>query len=178
MNQDILQLAGQLMIDLLVQEAIAAGAPESILPLPPRTRRGTDLSQSNLIRLKRISYSFSNNRAEIQFPQYVTFIESGRRPARTFGSTTPESQGALGNPTFIFRRPPISVILEWMRRKGINSGRNNSVAFAISTAIAQRGIKARPFIESAVNKQFETAPEQIGDAAFSEIIQRLNLIFR
>lgn len=177
-NQIIFKMAGELMLDLLINEAIATGAPRSILPTPPRTRRGTDLSESNLIRLKRMRVEFTKDSANIILPAYVTYIESGRRPAGNLTSNAPEAQGALGFNEFQNRLPPIGVILEWMRQKGINSGRNNSVAFAIRNAIAQRGIKARPFINAAITKQLTSAPGQIADELFEQIDNQINLIFK
>lgn len=175
-DQYILKLAGQLMVDLLIEEAIRAGVPQSMLPLPPRTHRGTNLSQSNLVRLNRIRAEFTTDKATIIMPQYVVYIEEGRRPSGNLTSNKPEAQGALGFNEFQNRRPPLRVILDQMRRKGIAAGRNNSVVFAIMNAIAQRGIKGRPFVERAINKYFSSAAGLLTEELYNQIIEQINFI--
>lgn len=63
---------------------------------------------------------------------YATFVDRGRRPGR---------------------RPPVDKILEWVKEKGLSSGDDLQLAWAISTAISKRGLKPRPFIQSFTERQ-------------------------
>lgn len=101
---------------------------------------------------KEIKYEVNKaaNTVSVTAPDYYVWIETGRRP------------GA--------RRPPILPIIEWMKRKRIAPGQENRVAWAISTAIAQRGIKPRPFVIPAIRS---ASADKIPQIFTFEIDQRL-----
>lgn len=63
---------------------------------------------------------------QVLIPSYIQFIESGRRPHAT--------------------KVPVSVLIEWANRKGIDS--DNSTIFAIRQAIFRDGIDPRPMFEA------------------------------
>lgn len=89
----------------------------------------------------------------IYLPYYWKFIEKGRRP------------GA--------KRPPIVALIVWMRRKRIAPGKEQRVAWAIATAIARRGIRARPFINKAAADMEQQASVMLDvrfDLAFEDAI--------
>lgn len=75
----------------------------------------------------------------IKMPEYGLYVDRGRKP----GS----------------KPPPISVIKDWVKTKGIGQFRddkgrfitNNSQAFLIARKIGRDGIKARPFFHVLLN---------------------------
>jgi hypothetical protein len=96
---------------------------------------------------------------EVLMPQYYIWIETGRRPGGKF--------------------PPASVILEWMKRKGIARGEENKVLYVIRRAIAQRGIKPRPFVLGAIDRAgvsripqiFTTFAEEFSDEYLNSLVK-------
>lgn len=94
------------------------------------------LEDSNII--KNVTYRIEGTSVVLQIPDYWKYIEKGRRPN--------------------LKQPPVSVILKWIERKGIQGrGRisKNELAWAISKSIAKKGIKPRPFLSVAL-KRLET----------------------
>ena len=97
-------------------------------------------------------------------PDYYIWVESGRRP---YGDGT---RGQDGKYVLMNTRPPLLPIIEWMKRKRIAPGQENRVAWAISTVIAQKGIKPRPFVIKAVES---ASANKIPQVFTFEIDQRL-----
>jgi hypothetical protein len=96
---------------------------------------------------------------EVLMPQYYIWIENGRRPGGKF--------------------PPAAAVLEWMKRKGIARGEENKVLYVIRRAIAQKGIKPRPFVLGAIDRAgvsripqiFSTFAEEFSDEYLNSLVQ-------
>lgn len=88
--------------------------------------RKKDLGNSKL--RKELEVSVKNLEMVASMPDYSEYVDKGRRPGKM---------------------PPVDDILEWMRdnRISVSGIPNRSLAFAISNSIANKGIKARPFVE-------------------------------
>lgn len=88
--------------------------------------RKKDLGNSKL--RKELEVSVKNLEMIASMPDYSEYVDKGRRPGKM---------------------PPVNDILEWMsdNRISVPGIPNRSLAFAISKSIANKGIKARPFIE-------------------------------
>jgi len=105
---------------------------------------------------------------------YALFVEFGTGPAgrrgHPDGGPVPASyvHGSGG------KMPPIDLILEWMKRKGIRPkgkqtpGSLRSLAFLIARKIGKHGMKARPFMFPAYEKN---------RPAFERDIQDLKKVF-
>lgn len=97
---------------------------------------------------------------------YAAFIEYGTGPLgrqmHLFGGPLPEGyvHGSGG------KFPPIKLILEWVKRKGITGARGESpeqIAYLIARKIARQGIAAKPFVWPAymeIKPQWEAAMQQ------------------
>jgi len=54
------------------------------------------------------------------------------------------------------KMPPVDVIAQWVKRKGIATGKSiKSVAFLIARSIAKNGTKSSPFLAPAFNKHVQ-----------------------
>lgn len=103
-------------------------------------------------------YKFDDDAAvfETFFNHYIEFIEEGRPPKHG-------------------KRPPVDVIVQWLKRKNIVSSNENirSVAYAVSYAIWRDGYKARKVLaklEEAVDKAFENDwADQLFNALIADI---------
>lgn len=98
---------------------------------------------------------------DIMFNHYIEFIESGRPPMHG-------------------KRPPIDVIVEWLKRKHIVSSNENikSVAFLVSRAIWRDGYKARKVLSAFdewTDKRFD---EKWGDMIFDMIMEDVDDFFK
>lgn len=89
------------------------------------------LKDSNII--KSITYKINSNNYTILFsmPFYYSFIESGRNP--------------------LTKKIPVLILIKWMKRKRIAVGKETKIAWAIQQSIYNNGIKARPFLQKALN---------------------------
>ncbi len=106
------------------------------------------LRDSNII--EDIRYSIVNNTLIISMPDYWVYIEDGRLP---------------GKP------PPKWVILDWIERKGLFLENQNAAAYAIAKSIGKNGLRARPFLSSAIEDFSKEIANQFA-IDFSELIDR------
>ena len=107
------------------------------------------LEESNFIKRMRISVQGTSIRSIL--PNYVTYIEEGRRSGR---------------------KPPTEDIDEWLTEKGISTPSGisrESYVEAIATSIGQRGIAARPFLDDFLEAVIEIITEKIINGIFSKI---------
>ena len=74
------------------------------------------------------------------------------------------------------KRVPLSVLLQWVKARGLASGNKeiSKVAWAIQTSIHKRGIKAAPFVADTLKEQRAQIRNQL-NMAFEQIIQ-INVI--
>lgn len=126
----------------LVQVALQI-AVETVQP-QKTSSRGTGLSDSRLKESIDVRYRSETGAFEIFIADYAKYVISGRRP---------------GTP------PPVSAILEWMRRKKIVGG--VGIAYAIAHKIGRDGIPARDFL-----RKFTQDIEDVGFDAATEILSR------
>lgn len=87
---------------------------------------------------------------ELLLNDYVKYIESGRKAGSKF--------------------PPLEPIVQWAKKRGIKT--DNSTMFLIRRAIAEDGIKPRPFMY----KVFETIDKKWDGEWSSELFQELTNI--
>lgn len=87
---------------------------------------------------------------ELLLNDYVQYIESGRKAGSKF--------------------PPIQPIVQWAKKRGIKT--DNSTIFLIRRAIAEDGIKPRPFMY----KVLETIDKKWDGEWSSELFQELTKI--
>lgn len=87
---------------------------------------------------------------ELLLNDYVQYIESGRKAGSKF--------------------PPLEPIVQWAKKRGIKT--DNSTMFLIRRAIAEDGIKPRPFMY----KVFETIDKKWDGEWSSELFQELTNI--
>jgi hypothetical protein len=111
---------------VLVQVALEI-AMETVSP-QKTSSKGTGLSESRLKKSIDVRYRSETGAFEIYMADYAKYVISGRKP-----NSTP---------------PPVAVILEWMRRKGIVGGID--IAYAISRKIGRDGIVGRDFLKKFV----------------------------
>lgn len=86
------------------------------------------LGKSNIV--KKMKIKEIKNGISVNLPEYAQYVDSGRKKGK---------------------RPPIKPIIQWLKRKKIKPDEGEtykSIAWAISTAIQNEGIKPRKFIEN------------------------------
>lgn len=98
------------------------------------------LKHSNIIKAAKTEFDPKTLSVVLYLPDYEVWIQQGRRPGG--------------------KRPPFAIILKWVIRK-MGSKDANRKAWAIMQAIARRGIRARPFVESATKQAMAEAEEKI-----------------
>lgn len=133
---------------------ITAFLKAAIINLEPQRN---DLRQSNLWRT--IEWRVDKNVIQIIAAEYIVFIDSGRKAG--------------------VKRVPIGSLLSWIRQYKINTTKKITdiqLAFAIQTAIFQRGIKPRPFLEAWENKSIEYVAETIGELFEAQIIRNFETL--
>jgi len=119
-------------------------------------KTGTDtLSNSEL--MKNIKVKVEDERLVILVADYYRWIESGRKV------------GAKGI--------PISVLIDWIRRKKIKSSgvSINQLAFMIQRSIKKTGISKRPFLTQAYNeasKEFDKKLNGVIDSVMKDVLIR------
>lgn len=92
---------------------------------------------------------------DIILNDYLTYIENGRR------------KGA--------KMPPIESIEKWARKHGIPT--DNSTIYLIRRAIANEGIKARPFMATVFEEITKRWNDDISENLFNKIIEELSKYF-
>jgi hypothetical protein len=99
---------------------------------------------------------------DISMPAYGEIVDGGRGKSRTGG---PKQQWR-------------GDIKQWMQQKGIKPKPGvtlEQAAFLITRKINQKGYKAKPFIQPAINKVVEQDTEKINDAAFQVTVNNIDL---
>jgi hypothetical protein len=126
-------------MDLITNAFITNLINTKIRPLIQKVMVEINLEKSSLAKQVDVTYDNTDYELVISMPDYAKVIDSGRKP----GS----------------KPPPIRAILKWIQEKQINSGNSSrespekkpitdeQLAFAISNAIGEKGITAKPFIE-------------------------------
>lgn len=111
---------------------------ESLVEATKQELIAIGLKDSNII--EEVSYRLSKDTVILLLPAYYKYIESGRK------------SGA--------KKVPIRILIAWMKRKGIGLSRLNETAYAIQNSIYKNGIKARPFLNKALEDAKEIALEK------------------
>jgi hypothetical protein len=99
---------------------------------------------------------------DISMPAYGEIVDAGRGKS-TKGGPKQEWRGD---------------IKDWIQQKGIKLKPGvtlEQAAFLITRKINQKGYKAKPFIQPAINKVVEQDTEKINDAAFQITINNVDL---
>lgn len=117
------------------------------------TMKINKLGSSDLLKDSRID--MTDNIFFLIFPDYVEYVNSGRRP------------GA--------KMPPTDAIVNWCREKGIPT--DNNTVWKIRQGIAKQGIAARPVIDMIFELAEKEWENDWSDKVFKEIIQELEQWF-
>lgn len=117
------------------------------------TMKINQLGSSDLLKDSRID--MADNIFFLIFPDYVEYVNSGRRP------------GA--------KMPPTDAIVNWCREKGIPT--DNNTVWKIRQGIAKQGIAARPVIDMIFELAEKEWENDWSDKVFKEIIQELEQWF-
>lgn len=117
------------------------------------TMKINKLGSSDLLKDSRID--MTDNIFFLIFPDYVEYVNSGRRP------------GA--------KMPPTDAIINWCREKGIPT--DNNTVWKIRQGIAKQGIAARPVIDMIFELAEKEWENDWSDKVFKEIIQELEQWF-
>lgn len=143
-SQNLLEAIGETLVEYIIAEGIATG---------PTTQGYGGLEKS--IQVKSVSYDITNNKVQINIPEYTKYIESGRKRRA--------------------KKVPISIILKQLKRKNVTP--SNSLAFAIQNSIYKKGIRARPFIDRAVKEAQNAITVDIQDymdATIQDVLNKFN----
>ena len=111
--------------------------------------KANKLGGSDLLDDSRIN--IQNNFFLLVFPDYVEYINSGRRA------------GA--------KMPPSDAIIQWCREKGIPT--DNNTIWKIRQGIAKQGIAARPVLDQIFDLAENEWMTDWADRVFKEIIEEL-----
>lgn len=111
--------------------------------------RQNKLGNSKL--LKEANITYNENFFLLVFPDYVEYVNSGRRA------------GA--------KMPPTDAIVEWARSKGIPT--DNQTIWKIRRSIAEDGIKPRPVLDMLFELAEREWDEEWAEDIFNEIISEL-----
>lgn len=87
--------------------------------------------QSGNLTPDQVAFEVKGDQVTVTAPEGARWIELGRGPGK---------------------RPPISIIIDWARRKQIQANNINSFAWAVATIIAREGIRPRPYLRQAVDR--------------------------
>lgn len=142
--QNLLEAIGETLVEYIIAEGIATG---------PTTQGYVGLEKS--IQVKSVSYDITNNKVQINIPEYTKYIESGRKRRA--------------------KKVPISIILKQLKRKNVTP--SNSIAFAIQNSIYKKGIIARPFIDRAVKEAQNAITVDIQDymdVTIQDVLNKFN----
>ena len=107
------------------------------------------LGQSDL--LKKAKINISDNLFLLIFPDYIDYVNSGRRPNA--------------------KMPPADAIINWCRQKGIPT--DNNTVWRIRQGIAKQGIKARPVLDMIFDLAENEWMTDWSQRVFNEIIEEL-----
>ena len=107
------------------------------------------LGQSDL--LDKAKINISNNIFLLIFPDYIDYVNSGRRPNA--------------------KMPPADAIINWCRQKGIPT--DNNTVWRIRQGIAKQGIKARPVLDMIFDLAENEWMTDWSQRVFNEIIEEL-----
>ena len=107
------------------------------------------LGQSDL--LKKAKINISDNLFLLIFPDYIDYVNSGRRPNA--------------------KMPPADAIINWCRQKGIPT--DNNTVWKIRQGIAKQGIKARPVLDMIFDLAENEWMTDWSQRVFNEIIEEL-----
>lgn len=113
------------------------------------TMKANKLGGSDLLDDSRIN--IQNNFFLLVFPDYIEYINSGRRA------------GA--------KMPPSDAIIQWCREKGIPT--DNNTIWKIRQGIAKQGIAARPVLDQIFDLAENEWMTDWADRVFKEIIEEL-----
>lgn len=113
------------------------------------TMKANKLGGSDLLDDSRIN--IQNNFFLLIFPDYIEYINSGRRA------------GA--------KMPPSDAIIQWCREKGIPT--DNNTIWKIRQGIAKQGIAARPVLDQIFDLAENEWMTDWADRVFKEIIEEL-----
>lgn len=113
------------------------------------TMKANKLGGSDLLDDSRIN--IQNNFFLLIFPDYIEYINSGRRA------------GA--------KMPPSDAIIQWCREKGIPT--DNNTIWRIRQGIAKQGIAARPVLDQIFDLAENEWMTDWADRVFKEIIEEL-----
>lgn len=158
MTVDIAKISRELAKDL-IEEARAIMASD--VGINSKTGSNT-LVDSNLY--KQIEYRIQENgetlALDLLFNHYIVFVEW----------TRPKEHG---------KRPPINVIIDWMKRKNIapTNGNIKSAAYAISYSIWKNGYKGRPILDKLFEKSETLWDEKYSQQLFETIIKDIEQFF-
>lgn len=124
---------------------------EDVMNITANNKVGRNTIASNSDIFKEMYVKASGNIViELLLNDYVQYIESGRKAGSKF--------------------PPIKPIVQWAKKRGIKT--DNSTIFLIRRAIAEDGIKPRPFMY----KVLETIDKKWDGEWSSELFQELTKI--
>lgn len=113
------------------------------------TMKNYGLRNSDVAKDARVQ--FNDTLFSLVFPDYITYINSGRKPNS--------------------KMPPTEAIVEWCRSKGIPT--DNNTVWKIRQGIARQGIAARPVIDSIMELAQNEWDRDWSQKVFNEIISEL-----
>ena len=128
---------------------ITADIMASNIMVNNKVGRNTIAPDSNIFK-EMYAKASGNIVIELLLNDYVQYIESGRKAGSKF--------------------PPLEPIVQWAKKRGIKT--DNSTMFLIRRAIAEDGIKPRPFMY----KVFETIDKKWDASWSSDLFQELTKI--
>ena len=128
---------------------ITADIMASSMLVNDKVGRNTIAPDSNIFK-EMYAKASGNIVIELLLNDYVQYIESGRKAGSKF--------------------PPIQPIVQWAKKRGIKT--DNSTIFLIRRAIAEDGIKPRPFMY----KVLETIDKKWNGEWSSDLFQELTKI--
>lgn len=126
---------------------------EDIQDIFKNALKNVNLEDSNLYKELKVEVNDSSDIFKVLYNYYLEYIEQGRKPKA--------------------KKVPIKDIIEWCKRKGINS--DNNTAYAIQQSIYMKGIPAKPilnYVDKTIDMYWE---RKWSDDIFQEIINQINL---
>ena len=94
---------------------------------------------------------------------YWAFVDEGVRGAGGYkGSGKMRGQGSPFK--YSTKQPPLSVILSWVKSKGLTGKSQRGIAFAVARSIKQRGLTRTQFITKPIKEQYKKLPNELTKA--------------